>query len=479
MNLIIKKTLGALLALQATHVLANSGNLFNVTTGGAELGQTVSYTLCLTINDKNALSCQNYSTSNATLTIRTTAPHHTYHYAGIKINTPGFKYTSPGFRASTRKNIAGESAAEDYTFIGTVSDTQATTSTVSSTGDNAALSVSITDLALSITGLTLNGQASGQARTITITNTGDAAATGINIEYPTWPNQTTAASDCGATLAAGATCTITVTPNTTPTSNCSTNGSAPTPGVITVSGSNATDVTTNVVVLNYGCIYQGGYLFAMTETADTTKSIGGTVVTQADQADIFPNGVVWSSNSTSTGGVYDIIYGISETSTTGAPNPSTNQVTGQVACNGATDGLCNSDNIIAYYSPPTTDPAITSSFYASGRCRAPISGYSDWYLPAICEMGPDSQGSGCAAGTQNIVNQLGSLVGDPNAVSPGTSCTYGTNCLAGGYWSSTENSNDPQYDAWYQLFASGGGSFQNYYLKVFQFGVRCSRALTI
>jgi hypothetical protein len=478
MNLMIKRGLGVLLALHASSVLAGTGNLFQVTTSGAALGQTLSYTLCLSINGKNPLSCQDYSTSNATLSIRTTAPNHTYHYAGIKINTPGFRYTGQGFRASTGKHIIRETASEGYTFIGTVSDTQAATGTVSPTGGTAALSVSITDLALSISGLTLNGQPSGQARTITITNTGDGTATGLAIAYPAWPTGTTPTSDCGATLTAGATCTITVTPGTTPTSNCSTTGIAPTPGVITISATGVAPVTSNVVVLDYGCIYQGGYIFAMSETVDTAESIGGTVVTQTDQAARFPDGVVWSSNSTNTGTVFDIIYGISQTSTKLAPNPNTNQVTGQEPCDGATDGACNSSNIIAYYSPPTTDPAITPTYYAAGRCTATISSYSDWYLPAICEMGPDSNGSGCAVGTQNIVNQLANLVGDPNAGAPSTSCTYGANCLAGFYWSSTEVSYDPQGSAWDQSFASGGGSSQSNGDKRFGDGVRCVRVLT-
>lgn len=478
MNLIIKKTLGALLALQATHALAESGKLFDVTTSGSALGQTVSYTLCLTINGKNPLSCQNYSTSTATLSIKTTVPHHTYHYAGIKINTPDFRYTGQGFRAMTRKNIVRETAPEGYTFIGTVSDTQTATGTVSPVGNaNTALSVSITDLALSISGLTLNGQQSGQARTITISNTGGATATGVNIDYPTWPAGTTATSDCGATLAAHATCTITVTPSTTPTSNCSNNGIAPTPGVITISAANATAVISNVVILNYGCIYQGGYIFAMTETADTAESIGGTVVTQTDEAERYPNGVFWSSDAQGTDADFNIIYGISEISTTGVPNPNTNQVTGQVACNGAIDGACNSDNIIAYYSPPTTAPAITPSYYAAGLCTTTISGYSDWYLPAICEMGPASNGSGCVTGTQNIVDQLSALLGDPYN-NPGTSCTYGANCLAGYYWSSTELSNAPQRNAWAQFFASGGGSHQVTGIKANLAGVRCVRVLS-
>jgi hypothetical protein len=134
MNFMIKGTLGALFVLQAMNALAGTGNLFNVTNSGTALGQTLSYTLCLTINGKNPLSCQNYSTSNATLSIKSTAPNHTYHYAGIKINTPGFRYTGQGFRASTLKKIVNEVAAEGYTFIGTVSDTRAATGTVSSTG---------------------------------------------------------------------------------------------------------------------------------------------------------------------------------------------------------------------------------------------------------------------------------------------------------------------------------------------------------
>lgn len=491
MNLIIKKTLGALLALQAANVLADTGNLFHVTAGGVVLGQPVSYTLCLSINGKNPLSCQNYSTSNATLSIKTTAPNHTYHYAGIKINTPGFKYTGQGFRASTRKNIVGEIAVEGYAFMGTVSDTQAATGTVSPTGGGgvAALSVSITDLALSISGLTLNGQASGQPRTITITNTDDATVTGLTIIPPTWPNGTRSSNDCGVTLAAGATCTITVTPATTPTSSCSTDGIAPTPGVITISATGVIPVTSNVVVLDYGCIYQGGYLFAMTETADTAESIGGTVVTQTDQALRFPNGVFWSSNAEGTAGVVDIIYGISNMSTTRIPSPTENRVPDQSDCNGATDGVCNSNNIITYYSLPTTDPAIRSSYYAAGRCTENISGKSDWYLPAICEMGPASDSaSGCAVGTQNMVTNLPNLLGIAN-INGGlfAACTWGngqldsTNCLAGFYWSSTESSFDSLERAWEQYFSVDdlqNHSFQNLNDKRNEVGVRCVRVLT-
>jgi hypothetical protein len=470
MNFMIKRTLGALLALQAMNVFAATGNLFNVTTSGATLAQVVNYTLCLTINGQHPLSCQDYTTSRMTLTIKTTTSNHTYHYAGIKINTPGYVYTVQGLRSI---KLANETVADGFSSIGTVSDTHSVTGAIGETGV-ATLSVSITNLALSISGLTLNEQQSGQARTITVTNSSDVKATGLSISYPTWPTGTTAISNCGTTLAAGSTCKITVTPSTTPTSSCATTGIAPTPGVVTVSANGVTPVTSNVVVLNYGCIYQGGYIFAMTETADAAESIRGTVVTQTDQEPRWPSGIVWSSNSTNTGAVFDAIYGISETSTTGGPNPSTGHVTGQLPCDGATDGSCNSNNIIAYYSPPTTDPAIPPAYYAAGRCTTVTDGNnSDWYLPAICEMGPASNGSDCAVGTQNIVSQLPSLLG-----STGTDCTYGANCLAGYYWSSTEYSYFPQFNAWEQYFASGGGSGQDSHNKGTEGRVRCVRVLT-
>lgn len=205
----------------------------------------------------------------------------------------------------------------------------------------------------------------------------------------------------------------------------------------------------------------------------------------------------------------DIIPGIAETSTTGFSAPTyavaqtlfNNSYSNEntypfpssgsfLACNGRTDGACNSINILKIYNtyitsygiggnPYTLSPEPTTlSYYAAGICSATISGYSDWYLPAICEMGPDSNGSGCN-NAQNIVNQLSNLIGDPNVDTPSTSCIYGANCLAGYYWSSTESSGSPQLIAWSEHFASSGGSFQGGSSKGLTYGVRCSRALTL
>lgn len=76
------------------------------------------------------------------------------------------------------------------------------------------------------------------------------------------------------------------------------------------------------------------------------------------------------------------IYGISEASTTLSPNPSSGQLMGQTACDGATDGLCDSRNIQIEYS------GIPGS-YASGLCYQSTQGNAslgDWYLPSACEL---------------------------------------------------------------------------------------------
>jgi hypothetical protein len=369
--------------------------------------------------------------------------------------------------------------------------------------NNTTLSTSISQLALSVTGLTEYGvtpTTSGVARQITITNTGGTSATNLSITYPTWPTGTTASSTCGASLAAGASCTITVTPGANATSNCNTSHTAPTPGVVAVSSTNVvTSVTTNVVVLGYSCQYQGGYVYAFDDTTTNTGSVGGKVATTFDQADPYPNGVIWSSNGAGRATVnvsYDIIPLISEISSTPtyANAQSTfNSTYANVAtfpfpdssafssCSGANDGQCNSNNILALYdtyqtgygvgiSPYTLALGRTNrTYYAAGLCKQTISGYSDWYLPAICEMGYDAniEGSGCgSSNTPTLQNMQKSLID-----------ISGLSVPAGSYWSSTDGSNYQQQSAWNEYFLSGG-SYQTYSLKNSQAGVRCSRALT-
>lgn len=335
-------------------------------------------------------------------------------------------------------------------------------------------------LALSVNDTALNAALTGNARYITIQNTGTNQAAGLFVSaagLPTGTNITTVPTTCTGTLAPSAMCTITITPGSNATSSCNT-GTAPTPGTITVSATNVgTPVTSDVVVLGYGCQYQGGFLYAVDDTTANTDSIGGKVLALTDQKPRFPGGIVWDSDPACANGsfqctqqtnAWDFYYGENLATVLGSTNPN----------NSGTNGPGDTYQIVSILNGQngnTNNPAN----YAAAVCTTYTAGvYAGWYLPALCEMGPNSNGSGCLAGTQNIADNLGLLLSDPNN-NPDTSCSYGTNCLASIYWSSTERSLNPQRQAWYEYFASSGGSFQFYNFKDLHFGVRCSRALTL
>jgi hypothetical protein len=327
------------------------------------------------------------------------------------------------------------------------------------------LTSSVASLALSVTGLTEYGvsgtPASGLARTITVTNTGSVTAMNLSIAYPTWPSGTTATSTCGSSLAASASCTITITPGSTATSLCS-GGTAPTPGTITIGADNTSQVKPTVVVLSYGCIYQGGYVFAFDDTKPATASVGGRVATSADQS----TGIIWSSNGA---GAYDngiSIYGISNTSTSVSPSPSSGLSAGQSACNGSTDGTCDTNNIYVYYQNAAVGAPIPLASYAAGLCRQTLGSYSDWQLPAICEMGYDATTSntGCGTSVSPTRQNMQSALVDFNGLA----------LLSGNYFSATESSTTPQTQVWAQHF--GSGTSQVTVSKGGPLNVRCARA---
>ena len=332
------------------------------------------------------------------------------------------------------------------------------------------LSASVSTLALSVSDLILNTVQSGTARTITITNIGDTTATNLQVSQPALPSGTGQTTTCINLLAAGQTCTITITPGTTGTSNCTTTVGAATPATITVSADNIALVHTDVVVLGYGCIYQGGYVFSMTETSNTAQSIGGTVAATSDQSD----GIIWSSNGTGSlpnNVSNDLIPGINEASTPSNPSPTYNEfllffnmtynslpILPPLAfskCTGNLDGNCNTNNILAFYNHYITYQNTTNSAvigvtplvdYAAGLCKAaPIDDYSDWYLPAICELGyaqsPFPPATGCGSSSQpTLQNMQSNLV--EHLTLP---------LLSGNYWSSTETSSLSATTVWYQV----------------------------
>ena len=301
----------------------------------------------------------------------------------------------------------------------------------------------------------------GNPRTITIKNTGSNPAYLTTVTPSGLPAGTTITSDTCAntTLAPGGTCLITITPGDNASSNCTT-GITPTPGTITVSATNAVALNPGVVVLSYGCIYQGGYVYVVDDTypdAPITGNITGKVVAISDNAT--GNGNTWWNGSYTTTGATSFYDG------------------SNVAPNGNTYKIINNQGTGTYAA--TTCAAYLAD--SSGATCSPVGPdcFGNWYLPAICEMGPASNGSGCTAGTPNMVDNLPELLGG--------SCTFGSpHCLQsnsdfgqGYYWSSTESSLLPQEVAWLQFFGSGGSSFQTSGGKFNEVGVRCSRALTL
>jgi hypothetical protein len=297
------------------------------------------------------------------------------------------------------------------------------------------LTPSVAALGLSVNDTTVNANLTGNPRQVIISNTGSIPATNVAISYPTWPPGTTASSTCAATLAPAATCSITVTPGVNATSDC-TSGIAPTPGVVSVSSDESNSTLVSVTVVGYRCIYQGGYVFAIDDTTANTGSIGGTVAAVADQA----SGADWSSD------FFDI-PGIDEGSTS--------------PCIGNSDGACDTAQIVAHYS---ADPP---SSYAAGACLANISGFTDWYLPAICEMSFSAgNNAGCGSAGSPLIQNMNSNIGPATL---GASGSF--------YWTATEFSANPTVGAWGQFLGSSFSEQVPLVKNGNPSSVRCARAL--
>jgi hypothetical protein len=292
----------------------------------------------------------------------------------------------------------------------------------------------------------------GTPRVFTITNTGGAPA--LSVAYaldagsPALPAGTTAISTC-TMLAPLASCQITITPGNT--ASALAGDASPVPVTLSIGGSNTNTLNPTVQVLTYGSAYQGGYVFAIDDTTPNTGSIGGKVVARDESVP-----VIWSSNGVS-GNPADVAYnaipGINENSA--AP------------CNGANDGACNTQQIVAF------DPGVNSAFYAAGVCSASTaSAYSDWYLPAMCELN-DQAVAGCGASMDSVQRNL---VDHPN-VAVAAQISSLPNVI---YWSSTASSGAPVgHEAWVHFFVRGGGALSYADNKNHTFAFRCTRALTL
>lgn len=127
------------------------------------------------------------------------------------------------------------------------------------------------------------------------------------------------------------------------------------------------------------------------------------------------------------------------------------------------------------YTQITFVPDLTPTnpnYYAAGNCSLPIDDYSDWYLPAICEMGVTTDnGSDAGCGTPaipRIQNIQSNLMPIP---------VIGDDLNEYMYWSSTMSSAfSGSIDAWMQGFVSNiNSSSQMRTGKDSLYKIRCAR----
>ncbi len=328
------------------------------------------------------------------------------------------------------------------------------------------LTASPSSLALSVNDPTDNAALTGNPRQITLTNTGSNAAVNVTYTVSGLPaGAVITPTSCGTIAARGGTCILTITPGST--ASATPGNVDPTPITLSVSGTNTNTVTPEANILTYGSVYEGGYLFSVDDAYagyPESKSIGGTVASLNDNS---PGSMNWSPDFIS-------IWGIAETSTIVDPIPNTSSATkytDQANCDGNSNGTCDENNIYVYYQYNAQGHPISLSSYAAGICKATINGYSDWYLPSICQMGYDttSSGSTCGTSVSPLMQNMQSNLVDNGAV--------GVGAPSGSTWSSTEASGNPQISAWFQDFASGS-SVQSSQFKSDLAVVRCVRALT-
>ena len=293
-----------------------------------------------------------------------------------------------------------------------------------------------TTLSVSATGVIPVNGATG---TLTVTNTGSTyAAYNVSATLPGgWVGVIQDASDC-LVVTPGSSCTLSFT------------SSAPyvAQGNITVSGLNITSPPTTALAFSID-----DYLVFAVPTASTAV-----VVAASDSSP----GILWSVT-------YDVILGIDEASTSSSASPTSPAYAGgtpaALACNGSTDGSCNTANITSFY----TYNSVPLSGYAAGLCQSITSDNSGavsqgtWYLPAICQMGGPGALEYCASGMANIDTNLSQLGFAGLSVNP--------------YWSSTEFSSFPSLSAWIQSLATSGNLFQNGVDRQNSAAVRCVREI--
>ena len=311
------------------------------------------------------------------------------------------------------------------------------------------LSSSVSTLALSVNDTNRNAALTGKPRQITITNT-DPSNTAFGVMYnpsPDLPAGTTITPATCGDIPFHGTCVLTIIPGANPSAPAA--DTAPTPITLFIEGDNTNTLSPTINILTYGSVYQSGFVFAVDDTTPDTGSIGGKVASQTNQAQPDHNGIVWDSSS-------------------GCTTPPNNNCYTTNA-NSDSDGAGNTSTI---YSVLTTSHGLAADTYAAGLCYGVDIGgygYTDWYLPAVCEMGYSVPGGGTQCGTP-LVPALQNMLSNLVANNIGS--------LAGYYWTSTDFSFNPQEYAFYQYYSSSNNFQAGTNKGIDMIGVRCVRALT-
>lgn len=256
---------------------------------------------------------------------------------------------------------------------------------------------------------------SGAARRITVSNQGGLPILALQPAATGLPEGSSMESNCPVQLAGGASCDLLITPGAIPTA--APGDLNPSAATVNVTSTNTPSVEVQVHVLAYGSKYQGGYVFALNDDTPSTSSIGGKVLTTQDILQAH-----WSPSALA-------IVGINE-----------NSLPGPDSCDGAVDGRCNTARILAQH-------ASEDRNFAAAQCAdSRQEGFSDWYLPALCEMGYDNEG---------IVNGICGTRNAPRVADNAQSRLYDsgpTFFFDVAYWSSTQSASNPATDAHMALY---------------------------
>lgn len=382
--------------------------------------------------------------------------------------------------------------------------------------DMQAVACPIQQAILSVTPTLINLITGGPSRSVTVTNTGNIPAQNVHATVaPTPPLNLIVTSNCPAVLQPSASCQVTFTPNDLPGNTTATisgtntansvtvqiNVSLPptttlsvpatavipsdNPSGVNITVTNLTAVPAQNVMINLPPSWTGVTattcpIIPGNGTCDITVTTSGLFNVYLAQAGILvtgdnvtappsmalafsafnylvyaitgtpslPSFVVVSDNDISPSYPWTedttFIPGITETST----------VAGGDACDGATDGACNTMQIVEL------NVTNRAAFLCDQITLDNSGGVPEgtWYLPAICELGtyapipPNFVDAGCPAGFPNIFTNLYSLGFLPE---------LSENL----YWSSTEYSSVTA-NAWYQVFYPNNQSTQSVFLDL-------------